>query len=72
MVVHHKEVINMQEYYSKHYISGRDLNTRREERQRQGLCFYSFTQTFNGKLKKKNLSSLSLLLYPPFLSKFQA
>lgn len=53
MVVHHKEVINTWKYYSQHYISGRDLNTHGEEQQNQGLGFYSFTQTFKGKLKKK-------------------
>lgn len=45
MVVHRTEVINMREYYSKHYISGRDLKTHGGEWQRQGLCCYSFIQT---------------------------
>lgn len=53
MVVCRKEVINMWQYYSQHYISGSDLSTHGEEWQRQGLCFCCFTQTFNGKLKKK-------------------
>lgn len=44
MLVYCTEVINMREYYSKLYISGRDLSTHGEEWQRQRLCFYSLRQ----------------------------
>lgn len=40
MVVHRTEVINMCEYYFKHYISGRDLNTRGKGRVCVSIPFY--------------------------------
>lgn len=42
MLVYCTEVINMREYYSKLYISGRDLSTHGEEWQRQSV-FLLFT-----------------------------
>lgn len=44
MVVHCKEVINMREHYSKHYISGRNLNTHGEEWQGRACVFIPLHQ----------------------------
>lgn len=56
MAVCCKDVTSTWEYYSKQFISGRDINAHGED-----CHFKCFTQIFNGKLKNKNLFSFSLL-----------